>query len=298
MIGDVILDQKTLVRAIKIIRKRTTDKDTGEDMDRYRVTPGKKVDLSKWDPNDKIVFPMGKKVGKEHLRQLNKELETLQELLFAEGKHKILIVLQAMDTGGKDGTIRHVFEGVNPQGVKVASFKAPTREELAHDYLWRIHKHTPGKGEIVIFNRSHYEDVLVVRVHDLVPEAVWSKRYEHIAAFEKTLTDEGTIILKFYLHIDKDEKKERLQARLDKPHKNWKFSLGDLEERKLWDQYSAAFESALEETSTESSPWYVIPANRKWYRNLVISSIIIEKLKSLNMSYPEAADDLSSVVIE
>ena len=243
-------------------------------------------------------FPMGKKVGKEHLQQLNSELETLQELLFAEGKHKILIVLQAMDTGGKDGTIRHVFEGVNPQGVKVASFKAPTRQELAHDYLWRVHKHTPGKGEIVIFNRSHYEDVLVVRVHDLVPETVWSKRYEHISAFEKTLTDEGTTILKFYLHIDKDEQKERLQARLDEPHKNWKFSLGDLEERKLWDQYTDAFEDALEKTSTESSPWYVIPANRKWYRNLVISSIIIEKLKSLNMSYPDPEDDLSGVVIE
>jgi len=267
-------------------------------MERYRVKPGEKVDLSKWDPNDKSIFPMGKKVGKEHLHQLNSELEMLQELLFAEGKHKILIVLQAMDTGGKDGTIRHVFEGVNPQGVKVASFKAPTRQELAHDYLWRVHKHTPGKGEIVIFNRSHYEDVLVVRVHDLVPEAVWSKRYEHISAFEKTLADEGTTILKFYLHIDKDEQKERLQARLDEPHKNWKFSLGDLEERKVWDQYTAAFEDALEKTSTESSPWYVIPANRKWYRNLVISSIIIEKLKSLNMSYPEPEDDLSGVVIE
>ena len=267
-------------------------------MDKYRIKPGKKLDLSKWDPNDKSIFPMGKKVGKEHLKQLNNELETLQELLYAEGKHKVLIVLQAMDTGGKDGTIRHVFEGVNPQGVKVASFKAPTREELAHDYLWRVHKHTPGKGEIVIFNRSHYEDVLVVRVHDLVPKEVWSKRYEHIAAFEKTLADEGTTILKFYLHINRDEQKERLQSRLDEPEKNWKFSLGDLEERKLWDQYTAAFEDALGKTSTEASPWYVIPANRKWYRNLVISSIIIEKLKSLNMSFPEAEDDLSGVVIE
>ncbi len=267
-------------------------------MERYRIIPGTKVDLSKWDPNDKSVFPMGKNVGKEHLHQLNGELEALQELLYAEGKHKVLIVLQAMDTGGKDGTIRHVFEGVNPQGVKVASFKAPTRKELAHDYLWRVHKHTPGKGEIVIFNRSHYEDVLVVRVHDLAPEEVWSKRYEHISAFEKTLADEGTTILKFYLHIDKDEQKERLQARLDEPNKNWKFSLGDLEERKLWDQYTAAFEAALEKTSTEYAPWYVIPANRKWYRNLLISSIIIDKLKSLNMAYPESEDALSGVVID
>ena len=267
-------------------------------MDKYRIQPGQKVDLSHWDPSDKSTFPMGKKVGKEHLKQLNGELEALQELLYAEGKHKVLIVLQAMDTGGKDGTIRHVFEGVNPQGVKVASFKAPTRKELAHDYLWRIHKHTPGKGEIVIFNRSHYEDVLVVRVHNLAPEAVWSKRYEHINAFEKTLADEGTTILKFYLHIDKDEQKERLQDRLDEPNKNWKFSLGDLEERKLWGQYTEAFEAALENTSTAYAPWYVIPANRKWYRNLVISSIIIEKLKSLNMSFPEPEDDLSGVVIE
>lgn len=267
-------------------------------MDRYRVQPGQKINLSKIDPNDKSIFPMGKKVGKEHLKQLNKELEALQELLYAEGKQKVLIVLQAMDTGGKDGTIRHVFEGVNPQGVKVASFKAPTKQELAHDYLWRIHKHTPGKGEIVIFNRSHYEDVLVVRVHNLVPEDVWCKRYEHINAFEKTLADEGTTILKFYLHIDQDEQKERLQSRLDEPDKNWKFSLGDLEERKLWDQYTAAFEAALEKTSTDHAPWYVIPSNRKWYRNLVISTIIIEKLKSLKMSYPEAEDDLSGVVIE
>ena len=267
-------------------------------MDRYRVKPGDKVDLTNWDPNDKTVFPMGKKGGKEQLNQLNNELESLQELLYAEGKHKVLIVLQAMDTGGKDGVIRHVFDGVNPQGVKVASFKAPTRVELAHDYLWRVHQHTPGKGEIAIFNRSHYEDVLVVRVHNLVPEAVWSKRYQHIVDFEKLLADEGTTILKFYLHINKEEQKERLQARLDEPHKNWKFSLGDLEERKLWNDYTAAFETALEKTSTETAPWYVIPANRKWYRNLLISSIIIEKLKSLNMNFPEAEDDLSGVVIE
>jgi PPK2 family polyphosphate:nucleotide phosphotransferase len=267
-------------------------------MDPYRILPGSKIDLDKYDPNDKSLFQMGKTEGKAQLPKLNEELETLQELLYAEGKHKLLIVLQAMDTGGKDGTIRHVFEGVNPQGVKVASFKVPTEEELAHDYLWRIHKHTPGKGEIVIFNRSHYEDVLVVRVHDLVPEEIWSKRYEHIRAFEKTLADEGTTILKFYLHIDKEEQKDRLQARLDEPNKNWKFSRGDLDERKLWDHYLAAFEEALEKTSTETAPWYVIPANRKWYRNLVISTIIIEKLKSLNMAYPEPEDDLEGIVIE
>jgi PPK2 family polyphosphate:nucleotide phosphotransferase len=267
-------------------------------MDRYRIQPGSSVDLTKYDPNDKSLFQIDKAEGKDHLLKLNEELESLQELLYAEGKHKILIILQAMDTGGKDGTIRHVFDGVNPQGVKVASFKVPTEEELAHDYLWRVHKHTPGKGEIVIFNRSHYEDVLVVRVHKLVPVEIWSKRYEHIRAFEGILADEGTTILKFYLHIDLDEQKERLQARLDEPHKNWKFSKGDLEERKLWDQYMAAFEDALGKTSTEDAPWYVIPANRKWYRNLVISSIIIEKLKSLKMAYPEPEEDLDGIIIE
>jgi PPK2 family polyphosphate:nucleotide phosphotransferase len=265
---------------------------------KYQVQPESKVDLNHWDPDDKSLFPIKKKEGKGLLKDLNQEMEDLQELLYAEGKHKLLIVLQALDTGGKDGTIRHVFEGVNPQGVKVASFKVPTEKELAHDYLWRVHQHTPGSGEIAIFNRSHYEDVLVVRVHNLVPEAVWSKRYQHIREFEKLLADEGTTILKFYLHIDRDEQKERLQDRLDEPDKNWKFSTGDLKERALWDQYQAAYQDALGQTSTEYAPWFVIPANRKWYRNLVISSIIIDKLKGLDMSYPQAEGNLEDIVIE
>lgn len=267
-------------------------------MNKYLVQPSQPLNLTDWDPNDKSLFPISKKEGKQKLLELNQELESLQELLYAEGKHKVLIVLQAMDTGGKDGTIRHVFEGVNPQGVKVASFKVPTPKELAHDYLWRVHRQTPGQGEIVIFNRSHYEDVLVVRVHNLVPESVWSQRYEHIRAFEKLLTDEGTTILKFYLHINQEEQKERLQARLDEPHKNWKFSKGDLAERALWPHYQAAYQDALAKTSTAYAPWYVIPANRKWYRNLVISTIIIEKLKSLGMAYPEPEEDLEGIVIE
>jgi PPK2 family polyphosphate:nucleotide phosphotransferase len=225
-------------------------------------------------------------------------LEELQELLYAEHKHKILIVLQAMDSGGKDGTIRHVFDGVNPQGVKVASFKVPTKEELAHDYLWRVHKHTPGKGEIVIFNRSHYEDVLVVRVHELVPKSIWRRRFKHIRDFERILADEGATILKFFLHIDLDEQKERFQARLDTPHKRWKFRLRDLEERKLWDSYLAAYEEAISKTSTNWAPWYIIPANRKWYRNLVISRIIVDTLENLKMTYPEPEEDLDGVVIE
>lgn len=266
-------------------------------MDKYRVQPGSIIYLNEWDPNDKSAFD-DKDEGKALTKQLNKELEELQELLYAEAKHKVLIVLQAMDTGGKDGTIRHVFEGVNPAGVNVASFKAPTPEELSHDFLWRIHKRTPSKGEMVIFNRSHYEDVLIVRVHELAPEAVWRKRYDHIKQFEQLLVDEGTTILKFYLHIDKDEQKERLQARLDEPHKRWKFAKGDLKERKLWPQYMAAYEEMLSKTSTESAPWYIVPANRKWYRDLVISQVIVDKLKELNMQYPQPEEDLEDIVIE
>jgi PPK2 family polyphosphate:nucleotide phosphotransferase len=267
-------------------------------MDRYRVKPGSQIDLSQWDPNDKSLFPEGKKAGRKALQALTERLEVLQELLYAEDKHKLLIVLQALDSGGKDGVIRHVFEGVNPQGVKVAGFKVPTPEELAHDYLWRVHEHVPGKGEIVIFNRSHYEDVLVVRVHKLAPPHVWGRRYAHINDFERMLADEGATILKFYLHIDQDEQRERFQARLDEPNKRWKFRLGDLEERKLWPEYMKAYQDVLSKTSTEWAPWYIVPANRKWYRNLVIATIMVETLEGLNMSYPQPEGDLDNVVIE
>lgn len=267
-------------------------------MNKYRVAPGDKINLSDWDPNDKSKFDGNKLQAQKRLEELNYEVEALQELLYAEHKHRVLVVLQAMDTGGKDGTIRHVFEGVNPQGVKVASFKVPTREELDHDYLWRVHKQTPGKGEIVIFNRSHYEDVLVVRVHKLVPKKVWALRYEQINEFERLLYEEGTTILKFFLHIDLKEQKERLQARLDDPNKQWKFSLGDLEERKLWPEYTKAYEDVLNKTSTKWAPWYIVPANRKWYRNLVVASIMVDALKRLDMSYPQPEDDLSQVDIE
>ena len=265
---------------------------------KYRIEPGSRVDLSEWDPNDKSEFPGRKDAGRERLLELNQELEELQELLYAEHKHKVLIVLQAMDTGGKDGTIRHVFEGVNPQGVRVASFKKPSADELAHDYLWRVHAHTPGKGEIVIFNRSHYEDVLVVRVHNLAPKEVWSRRYDHINNFERLLADEGTTILKFFLRIDLDEQKERLQARLDEPRKHWKFDPNDLKERKLWPDYIKAYEDAISKTSTDWAPWYVVPANRKWYRNIVIGSAIVEMLKGLNMRHPKPDFDPAGIVIE
>lgn len=266
------------------------------DANRYRATGT--VNLTELDTADTGGFDGGKSAGKALHKELNDRLEILQEKLYAQGKHKVLIVLQAMDTGGKDGTIRRVFEGVNPAGVSVASFKKPTAEELAHDYLWRVHKHTPGSGQIVVFNRSHYEDVLVVRVHDLVPEERWSKRYEHIRNFEQLLVDEGTTILKFFLHISYEEQRERLQARLDNPDKHWKFSLGDLDERKRWADYISAYEAVLSETSTPESPWFVVPADRKWYRDLVISSAIIETLENLGVDWPEPEAELDGVVVE
>ena len=267
-------------------------------MKQYLVKPETKVKLFKWDPNDTGDFKGGKEEGLAKLEKLNGKLESLQELLFAEHKHKVLIVLQAMDTGGKDGAIRRVFDRVNPAGVRVASFKAPTAEELDHDFLWRVHKQVPGKGEMVIFNRSHYEDVLVVRVHNYVTPEVWGKRFEQINEFERTLVENGTTILKFYLHIDLDEQKARFQARLDDPTKRWKFRLGDLEERKFWPDYMKAFEDVLSKTSTEYAPWYIVPANRKWFRDLVISSVLVDTLEGLKMSYPESEENLDGVVIE
>ncbi|MBW2524358.1 MAG: polyphosphate kinase 2 family protein [Deltaproteobacteria bacterium] len=267
-------------------------------MKKYRVKPGTKVKLSKWDPADKSQFDGGKEAGLARVAELNQRLEQLQELLYAEGRHQVLVVLQGMDAAGKDGCIRHVFEGVNPQGVEVASFGKPSKVELSHDYLWRIHQHAPARGKMVIFNRSHYEDVLVVRVHGLVPEKVWRKRYGHINDFERMLTDEGATIVKFYLHIDRDEQKERFQARLDEPDKRWKFRRGDLDERKLWPKYQKAFEAVLSETSTEWAPWYIVPANRKWYRNLVVLSALVETLEKLGMSFPQPETGLDDVVID
>ena len=265
-------------------------------MRRYWVKPEGDVRLSKWDANDTGEFNKGQ--AQDDVEKLNRKLQALQELLYAEHKHKLLVVLQGMDTSGKDGVIRHVFDGVNPQGTRVANFKEPTAEELGHDFLWRVHKQVPAQGELVIFNRSHYEDVLVVRVHKLIKREVWERRYNQINDFEKMLLETGTTIVKFYLHIDKDEQKERLQARLDDPKKHWKFRLGDLEDRKLWDEYSQAYEDILNKTSTEAAPWIIVPANRKWYRNLVISTVLVETLEGLHMKYPESEEDLNGVVIE
>lgn len=271
---------------------------TLQNLDRYRVLPGGECRLAAQDPDDNSLLPEGKEAGESLLPDLCDRLVALQELLYAQGRHKLLIVLQAMDTAGKDGTIRKVFGCLNPQGVRVASFKAPTAAELAHDYLWRIHRHTPGAGEIAIFNRSHYEDVLVVRVRKLVPEERVERRYAQIAAFERMLAEEGTTILKFFLFIDKDEQKKRLQARLDDPEKHWKFDSGDLAERKLWDAYMQAYGTALSRTSTEAAPWYVVPANRKWYRNLVVGSVVAHTLAGLGMRYPEPPAGLDKIVVE
>jgi PPK2 family polyphosphate:nucleotide phosphotransferase len=266
-------------------------------MKNYRVNLGKFVDLDRYDPNDTSEFSGDKDTGRLKLESLNQELESLQELLFAERKHKLLIVLQAMDTGGKDGVIRKVFEGVNPQGVRVASFKVPSSNELDHDYLWRIHQQIPGRGEIVIFNRSHYEDVLVVRVHNLVSKDIWDRRFNQINDFERMLTEEGCKIVKFFLNISKDEQKQRLLDRLNDPTKQWKFSSYDLKERELWSEYMTAYEDVLSKTSTDWAPWYIIPANHKWYRDLIISSIIVDLLKGLDMQYPKLTEDINKIVI-
>ncbi|HYM40962.1 MAG TPA: polyphosphate kinase 2 family protein [Thermoplasmata archaeon] len=266
-------------------------------MDRYRVREGQKVRLDSWDPGDTSAFQGKKKDGLDALADLREKLDPLQELLYAEHQHKVLVVLQGMDTSGKDGTIRRVFEGVNPQGVRVARFREPTPEESDHDFLWRAHKQVPAKGEIVIFNRSHYEGVLVERVHQIVPKEVWKRRYQEINDFERLLAEDGTAVLKFYLNIDADEQKRRLQARLDDPSKNWKFSSNDLPERRLWAEYMKAYEEALERTSTRWAPWFLVPSNHAWYRDLVVCRILVDTLQGLKMRYPRPAVDLKSIVI-
>ena len=256
---------------------------------------GSKVSLKDYDPD--FTAEWDKDDAKKEEKKLEARLADLQEKLYAQHSQSLLVVLQAMDAGGKDSTIKKVFDSVNPQGVQVTSFKAPTPEELAHDFLWRIHQHTPGKGYIGIFNRSHYEDVLVVRVNKLVPRAVWEKRFDHINNFERELYDSGTRILKFYLHISKDEQKERLQDRLDRPDKWWKFSVDDLPVRQQWDHYMDAFEGVLTHCNTEYAPWYVVPANHKWYRDIVITRAIVETLEDMKVAFPKPEQDLSNVKI-
>lgn len=267
------------------------------DLTTHRLQPGQPVNLSEIETDGKA-FHDDRDAAEEEFEALVEELAEWQRRLYAEGRQKLLVVLQAMDAGGKDSTIRHIFGRTNPQGVQVHSFKVPTAQELAHDFLWRIHQRVPGKGMIGVFNRSHYEDVVVVRVDRLVPESVWRARYEQINQFERLLADTGTTILKFYLHISKKEQRKQFQERIDDPSKQWKFSFDDLEKRKQWDGYMAAYSEALARCTTGAAPWYVIPGDQKWYRLLAVARVLVGTLRQMNPAYPAPERDLSGVVVE
>jgi PPK2 family polyphosphate:nucleotide phosphotransferase len=276
--------------------KASNEVSPGRDYPRYRVEPGERVSLAAIDPDETEHYRKKKEVAKE-LEKQRRRIQGLQARLYAENERGLLIVLQAMDTGGKDGTIKHVFSGVNPQGCRVSSFKTPSAEEANHDFLWRYHKSAPARGRIGIFNRSHYEDVLVVRVKSLVPDEIWRERYDQINDFERNLSNDGISVLKFFLHISKDEQKRRLQSRLENPDKRWKFSSADIKERAFWDDYQAAFDDAITRCSTEHASWYVVPANKKWYRNLVVARTIADTLAALDPHFPPAEEGLDLVEI-
>ncbi|HET9107800.1 MAG TPA: polyphosphate kinase 2 family protein [Steroidobacteraceae bacterium] len=263
-------------------------------LERFRVRPGARVRLADIDPSFKDRHESQDAAAAE-IEQYRKRLVDLQEMLYVERRRSLLICLQGLDTAGKDGTIKHILSAMNPQGCTVAPFRQPTPREEAHDFLWRVHRATPARGEVAIFNRSHYEDVLVVRVHGLVPKSVWSRRYDRINAFEQGLADQGTQILKFFLHISSEEQLARFKARLEDPTKQWKISEADYEERKSWDEYVTAYEEALSRCSTEQAPWFIIPANHKWFRNLAVGRILVEHLESLNLTYPKPTVDLEHI---
>jgi PPK2 family polyphosphate:nucleotide phosphotransferase len=262
----------------------------------YIVEPESKVRLDDWKSDDSGKFK-DKADGTKQTEKNLEKLQQLQALLYAEARRALLIVFQAMDAGGKDGAIAHVFSGVNPQGCAVNSFKVPSTLEKSHDYLWRIHRAVPPRGMIGIFNRSHYESLLVERVKDLVPEKVWSKRYDSVNDFERMLHEEGTVIVKFFLHISKDEQKRRLEARLSDPDKNWKLSASDAAERQYWNDYQAAYEDLLGKCSTKHAPWVVVPSDRKWFRNWVVSDVLVRTLEKLDMHYPKAAPGIEKIKI-
>ena len=256
----------------------------------FLIPPGSRVTLADHDPGYSGEY-RSKGETKPALKRNVERLRELQEVLWAEGKHSLLVVLQAMDAGGKDGTIKHVMRGVNPQGCQVTSFKVPIPEELGHDFLWRVHEAVPRRGYIGIFNRSHYEDVLVVRVHGLVPEEVWQQRYEQINNFEEYLYENGIVIIKFFLHVSKEEQKKRFLKRIGDPAKNWKFSSSDIEERKYWDEYQKVYQEAISATSKKYSPWYIIPADKKWFARLLVSEIIVREMKRLKPEFPKLNDE-------
>jgi PPK2 family polyphosphate:nucleotide phosphotransferase len=263
--------------------------------DRLMIKPGTRVKLGRVDAGETLGWT--KETAAAQQQRYEERLTDLQERLWAEDKRSLLIVLQGIDAAGKDGAIRHVMDAFNPQGCRVAAFKQPSAEELAHDFLWRVHAEVPARGEVGIFNRSHYEDVLVVRVHQLVSPTVWRLRYRQINDWERMLTETGTTIVKLFLYIDKAEQRERLQARLDDPTKRWKFALGDLDERQRWNDYLKAFEDALSRTSTEWAPWFLIPGNRKWFRNLAVAHILGETLEAMNPRYPKAQPGIENTVV-
>ena len=257
------------------------------------------MEFGKSDSNEKSLFQGG---GKDEFEpqfdELQYQLQTLQKKLYAQNKHRVLVVMQAMDTGGKDGCIKHVFSRIDPQGIHVRSFKKPTEEELAHDFLWRVHSKVPTRGQLVIFNRSHYEDIVAVRVKKIFPDEVWKRRQRHVIEFERMLAEEGTTIVKIFLHISKDEQKRRLESRLENPAKHWKINPDDLVDRARWDEFMSAYEDVISKTSTEYAPWYVVPADRKWYRNLCVARIMLDTLKKLNMEFPPINWDPATIKIE
>jgi PPK2 family polyphosphate:nucleotide phosphotransferase len=268
-------------------------------LERYWVKPGSKVDLGKICPNEKTMYEGdGKADSLDHFHKLQLQLQEMQKMLYAQGRHRILVVMQAMDTGGKDGCIKHVFSHIDPQGIHVRSFKKPTPEELSHDFLWRVHSKVPPNGQMVIFNRSHYEDIIAVRVKKLFPDAVWKRRQKHVIDFERMLSDEGTTIVKIFLHISREEQKQRLEARLADPQKHWKFNPDDLADRKLWGDFMKAYEDVIGATSTDFAPWYVVPADRKWYRNLCVARIMVDTLNNLDMKLPKVDWDPKGIVID
>ncbi len=268
-------------------------------LEKYRVKPGTKVDFGELDSSEKVLFLGARKEEMApQFDELQDQLQSLQKVLYAQNKHRILVVMQAMDTGGKDGCIKHVFSRIDPQGLHVSSFKKPSEEELAHDFLWRVHSKVPSTGQMVIFNRSHYEDIIAVRVKKIYPDEVWKRRQRHVIEFERMLAEEGTTIVKIFLHISKAEQKRRLEARLANPLKHWKFNPDDLVDRAHWDEFMNAYEDVIGKTSTEIAPWYVVPADRKWYRNLCVARIMLDTLKKLNMEFPAISWDPGTLKIE
>jgi PPK2 family polyphosphate:nucleotide phosphotransferase len=262
------------------------------------VQPGENVILASLPTTTLGILGKPEEEATPIFQELRNSLAVQQRILYAQGKRKLLIVMQAMDTGGKDGCVRKVFSRVDPQGVTVTPFKAPSPNELAHDFLWRVHRVVPAKGEIAVFNRSHYEDIIAVRVKNLAPREVWEKRYQHIIDFEQMLVDEGTTILKFFLHISKDEQKSRLQSRLDRPEKHWKFFPDDLADRARWDDFETAYEDVFARTSTKDAPWFIIPADYKWYRDMCVSQIINNAMEGMDLKYPQVTWDPGKIVVE